>query len=219
MLTWEQVQNLVKKESTDFALRVSKAASGNPTEATFRDKLMPVIADFCTKAGIEFSPKGGYSLVSGGKPDSVFNRLVVEYKAPGKLSPSNSHTNNMNAIKQLRDYLDDIVKEQKRKDERLAGVILDGNYLIFVRKFGNRWYEDSPVATSAESITRFLRYLICLAYGVALTADNLVNDFGIDQPPAQNMITALEKTLMSNDDPLVAKLFEGRRYSLAFLAR
>ena len=104
MLTWEAVQNLINFESSDFAVRLSKAASGNPTEATFRDKLMPIIADFCKKAGIEFAPKGGYSLVSGGKPDTVFNRLVVEYKAPGKLDASNSHTNNKKAIKQLRDY-------------------------------------------------------------------------------------------------------------------
>lgn len=208
MLNWEAVQKLINSESNSFALGVSKAASGNPTEATFRDKLMPVIADFCKKAGVEFSPKGGYSLISGGKPDSVFNRLVVEYKSPGKLTSNNSHTNNKEAIKQLRNYLDDIVEEQKLKDGRLAGVILDGNYLIFVRKFGNRRYEDNPVAMSADSITRFLRYLIYLSYGVALTADNLVGDFGIDQLPAQNMITALEKTLTNNNDPLIAKLFE-----------
>ena len=208
MLTWEAVQNLIKSESSDFALRLSKAAGGNPTEATFRDKLMPIIADFCKKAGIEFAPKGGYSLVSGGKPDTVFNRLVVEYKAPGKLDASNSHTNNKSAIKQLLDYLDDIAKEEKQRVERLAGVILDGNYFIFVRKFGNRWYEDSPVATSADSVARFLRYFIYLAYGVALTADNLINDFGIDQLPARSMIAALEKVLTSGGSPLVPKLFE-----------
>jgi SAM-dependent methyltransferase len=208
MLTWEAVQNLIKSESSDFALRLSKAASGNPTEPTFRDKLMPVIADFCKKAGIEFAPKGGYSLVSGGKPDTVFNRLVVEYKAPGKLNTSNSHTNNKKAIKQLRDYLDDIAKEEKQRVERLAGVILDGNYFIFVKKFGNRWYEDIPVATSVDSVARFLRYLIYLAYGVALTADNLINDFGIDQLPARSMIAAFEKALTSGGSPLVPKLFE-----------
>ncbi len=173
VLTWEQVQNLINSESGDFAKRLNQAASGNPTEATFRDKLMPVISDFCKKAGIEFAPKGGYSLVSGGKPDTVFNRLVVEYKAPGKLHDSNSHPNNTNAVKQLRDYLDDITKEHKQQSERLAGVILDGEYLIFVRKFGDRWYEDSPTSTSADSVARFLRYLIYLTYGVALTADIL----------------------------------------------
>ena len=92
MLTWQVVQNLINSESSNFALGLSKAAAGNPTEATFRDKLIPVIADFCKKADIEFAPKGGYSLVGGGKPDTVFNRLVIEYKAPGKLNASNSHT-------------------------------------------------------------------------------------------------------------------------------
>lgn len=208
MLTWEAVLKLITSESSDFALRLSQATTGNPTEATFRDKLMPIIAEFCKKAGIEFAPKGGYSLVSGGKPDTVFNRLVIEYKAPGKLNASNSHTNNKGAIKQLRGYLDDIATEKKQGVERLAGVILDGNYFIFVRKFGNRWYEDSPVATSADSVARFLRYLICLVYGVALTADNLINDFGIDQLPARSMITALEKALTSGSAPLVQKLFE-----------
>jgi len=62
MLTREAVQNLIKSESSDFALRLSQAASRNPTEATFRDKLMPVIADLCKKAGIEFAPKAGYRI-------------------------------------------------------------------------------------------------------------------------------------------------------------
>lgn len=208
MLTWEAVQNLIKSESSDFTLRLSKATSGNPTEATFRDKLMPIIADFCKKAGIEFEPKGGYSLVSGGKPDTVFNRLVVEYKAPGKLGASNSHTNNKKAIKQLHNYLEDIAKKEKQRTERLAGVIVDGNYFIFLRKFGNRWYEDGPVATSVDSVARFLRYLVYLAYGVALTADNLISDFGIDQLPARSMIASLERALSSGSSPLVPKLFE-----------
>ena len=208
MLTWETVQSLIDAESSDFALKLSQAATGNPTEATFRDGLMPVIADFCKKAGIEFAPKGGYSLVSGGKPDTIFNRLVVEYKAPGKLDGSNSHINNKKAIKQLHGYLDDVAREGKQRVERLAGVILDGNYFIFMRRFGNRWYEDSPVATSAESVARFLRYLIHLAYGVALTADNLINDFGIDQLPARSVIAALEKALISGSSSFVQKLFE-----------
>jgi hypothetical protein len=208
MLTWEEVQSLINTESSDFASKLSKAAAGNPTEATFRDKLMPIIADFCKKASIEFAPKGGYSLVSGRKPDTVFNRLVIEYKAPGKLDARNSHANNQKAIKQLLAYLGDIAKEEKQHVERLAGVILDGKYFIFVRKFGNRWYEDNPVATSADSVARFLRYLIYLAYGVALTADNLINDFGIEQLPAGSMIAALDKALKSASSPLVPKLFE-----------
>jgi SAM-dependent methyltransferase len=208
MLTWEAVQNLIKSESGHFVAGLAQAASGNPTEATFRDKLMPVISDFCKKADIEFVPKGGYSLISGGKPDTVFNRLVIEYKAPGKLNSINSHTNNRKAIKQLRDYLEDIAKAEKHLADRLAGIILDGNYFIFVRKFGHRWYEDSPVASSADSAARFLRYLIYLAYGVALTADNLISDFDIDQLPAKSMIAAFEKALNDGSNPLVPKLFE-----------
>jgi len=101
MRTWEEVQSLLKTESKDFADNLSKAAAGNPTEATFRDKLMPVIDRFCKKAGIEFTPAGGYAMASGGKPDTVFNRLVIEYKAPGKLNASNVHPNNKAAIEQL----------------------------------------------------------------------------------------------------------------------
>jgi SAM-dependent methyltransferase len=208
MSSWEEIQSLIKAEATDFAAGLSKAAAGNPTEATFRDRLMSVIAKFCQKAGVDFTPAGGYAMASGGKPDTVFNRLVIEYKAPGKLNASNSHPNNQAAIKQLYVYLNDIAGEAKQKEERLAGVILDGNYFIFVRRFGGKGYEDSPVSVSADSVPRFLRYLIYLARGVALTADNLVNDFGIDQPPARSMIAALEKAVLSGSDPLVQKLFE-----------
>jgi hypothetical protein len=153
-------------------------------------------------------PAGGYAMASGGKPDTVFNRLVIEYKAPGKLNASNAHPNNKAAIKQLHTYLIDLAIVAKQKDEKLAGVILDGNYFIFVRRFGGKGYEDHPVTVSSDSAARFLRYLIYLTQGVALTADNLVRDFGIDQPPAKNMIAALEKAVQSGSDPLVQKLFE-----------
>ena len=208
MHTWEEVQTLLKTESKEFADNLSKAAAGNPTEATFRDKLMPVIDRFCKKAGVEFTPAGGYAMASGGKPDTVFNRLVIEYKAPGKLNASNVHPNNKAAIEQLHSYLSDLATEAKRKDEKLAGIILDGNYFIFVRRFGGKGYEDNPVAVSSDSVARFLRYLIYLAQGVALTADNLVKDFGIDQLPARKMIAALEKAVQGGSDPLVQKLFE-----------
>ena len=208
MPTWEEVENLVKSESEAFALKLSQAASGNPTEQTFRDRLVPLIADFCKKAGVAFAPKGGYTLISGGKPDTVFNRLVVEYKAPGTLRGSNTHPNNADAITQLRGYLDDIAKEEKHLAERLAGVILDGYYLIFVRKFGTRWHEDDPSPATADSIARFLRYLVSLSCGVALTADNLVKDFGIEQAPAHEMIAALESAIRTSSHPLVQKLFE-----------
>lgn len=208
MRTWEDAESLIRKECEGFAARLSEAAGGNPTEATFRDRLMPIIADFCGKAGVRFAPKGGYSLISGGRPDTVFNRLVIEYKAPGKLGDLNTHPNNQDAIAQLQGYFNDIVKAEKQLTDRLAGVVLDGNRLIFIRKFDTGWYVDSPAATSAESCARFLRYLIYLGYGRALTADNLVEDFGIDQAVAGSMIAALENTLVDVSNPLVQKLFE-----------
>lgn len=208
MLTWEEAETLIRQNCGSFASKLNEAASGNPTEGTFRDRLMPVIAEFCKEAGVDFAPKSEYSLISGGRPDTVFNRLLVEYKAPGKLGESNRSRSNDVAITQLKGYFDQIVNAEKQSADRLAGVVLDGNYLIFIRQFDTRWYVDNPVATSAESCARFLRYLIYLGYGRALTADNLVEDFGIDQSAAKSMIAALENALVNGSSPLVQKLFE-----------
>ena len=94
MRTWEEVQSLLKTEPKDFADNLSKAAAGNPTEATFRDKLNTCLLTESINNRHEFIPAGGYAMASGGKPDTVFNRLVIEYKALGKLNASNVHPNN-----------------------------------------------------------------------------------------------------------------------------
>jgi len=56
--------------------------------------------------------------------------------------------------------MEKIAKEEGHRADRMAGVVLDGNYLIFVRKSDASWREDPPVAVTPESVIRFLRLLL-----------------------------------------------------------
>jgi hypothetical protein len=61
----------------------------------------------------------------------------------------------------------------------MLGVCLDGTRMIFVKYREGRWQEEPPVAVSARSVEQFLLRLASLApRGKALTAENLLDDFG-----------------------------------------
>jgi hypothetical protein len=56
--------------------------------------------------------------------DSLYNRLILEYKKPGVLAASNSNQNNQVVIKQIKDYIlnVNVAMREKREAQRLAGV-------------------------------------------------------------------------------------------------
>jgi SAM-dependent methyltransferase len=152
-----------------------------------------------------------YTLASG-RADAIFNRLIVEYKQPGKLSDRLSHRATRKAVEQVKRYLTDLARQSRLEKARLAGIVTDGFYIIFVRYLGGSLQDERPVKVGLESLKRMLRWLAGLASGKPLTAENLNEDFSIEQPRTQNILRAmmegLSRSLRETPHGMVARLFE-----------
>ena len=227
-MDWQETERLIQEKAPELAWRFREATSDRPNEATFRSRVQPVIEEFCEAAGVDARAVHERTLAVG-RPDTVYNRLVVEYKAPGVLRPRRTDRQNREIIdRQLKPYMEALARQEHHRIDRLAGVVFDGCYYIFVRHTGHAWHEDDPLPVTPESTEQFLRYLVSLQSGVALIADNLVQDFGITTtyqpqrgvsktgvaPTIQSLVRALVQSLQANlssplpGDGLVVKLFE-----------
>jgi SAM-dependent methyltransferase len=177
-MEWQVTEALAKQEAPKLATRIREAGRDLPNEATFRSRVQPLIEEFCQQAGVTVYAQHERTLASG-RADTVFNRLVVEYKRPGVLRGEKHAKSNRVAVQRLKDYIEALAKAERQKLDRIAGVLFDGFRYIFVRRLGETWHEDEPTEVNAYSTERFLRMLVSLSSGVALTADNLIRDFGI----------------------------------------
>jgi SAM-dependent methyltransferase len=196
------------------ARELVQAAQRGGNEADFQREVARILESAGAAAGLTIIPKDEYS-VARGRVDSVYNRLIVEYKRPGFLRESNDNRINQGVINQVKEYILDVGKRERREAPRLAGVAIDGVHFIFVRRVGEGWTVDDPVKVNAASTERFLRLLFSLSVGAALVPENLVEDFGPKHRRTQTAVRAIYRGLMTSKSPLVGKLFEQWRVFFA----
>ncbi|MEM2591870.1 MAG: DNA methyltransferase, partial [Thermofilaceae archaeon] len=179
------------------------------SEADFRREMDKLLDEFCVEIGLTPQSRAEYTLATG-RADTVFNRLVIEYKRPGVLKKTPDAAT-QHAIEQVKGYMIGLAKKERHKVERLAGVVFDGCFLIFVRYINGRWTEEGPFEVNTHSLERFLTWLASLSSGIALTSENLNRDFSIEQLRTQNILRelfhAFNAALGSKVD-VVIKLFE-----------
>ena len=207
------IETEIKKRAPDLALQIEQAAASSHNEAEFRTKITRFIDDLADKLKLPMYPREEYTLVEG-RADAVYNRLVLEYKAPGVLRESNSYKSNKDIIEKVKDYIQGLVRRERHKPERLAGAILDGNYFIFLRTKEGVWHIDSPLKVDDYSTEYFLKLLTSLSKELALIPENLVRDFGENTPVSRKAVSSLYKALTETENPKVRKLFE--QWSLQF---
>ena len=199
----------IRKWSEKINNRVRELLGRSLTEADFRWVLDPLLDEFCAKTGLTPLTHAEYTLATG-RADAVFNRLVIEYERPGVLKKTPDGATR-HAIQQVKNYISGLAKKQRRQMDRLAGVVFDGYFLIFVRYINGQWLEEPPVEVNPHSLERLLTWLTSLSSGVALTSENLSRDFSIEQLRTQNILRALFQGLnqtLEQADGLVSKLFE-----------
>ncbi|MEW6264254.1 MAG: N-6 DNA methylase [Thermodesulfobacteriota bacterium] len=201
------MEKTAREQAAEVAARLTNAAATAVTEADYRREAARIFEEAGTAAGLTIIPRDEFS-VARGRVDSVYNRLILEYKRPGKLRKSNNSNPNQEAIQQVKDYILDVAERERREAHRLAGVATDGRFYIFVRKVGEGWSVDDPLEINQASTERLLRLLYSLSTGAALVPENLVEDFGPKNYRAGSAVRALYRALAGNNHPLVDKLFE-----------
>jgi SAM-dependent methyltransferase len=197
----------------DWAIRLQgklrEILPSRPNEAEFRKPIERLLEEFCHSVGVSPLTHTEYTLATG-RADAVFNRMVIEYERPGTLKlPPDKATRD--SVEQVRRYLDGIARRERHAPYRLAGVVFDGYYLIFVRRIEERWAKEGPIRVNENSLERFLTWLSSLSSGLALTAENLNRDFSIEQLRTQTILRAMYDALqdsLRDRESLAASLFE-----------
>lgn len=205
----DSAEELVKKHAPGVAAQIRRAAEealGN--EAQFRGNLARgrVFEDFAEHLDLHLQPREEYTLING-RADAVYNRFVIEYEPPGSLTQQDSQKNR-HAIDQIKQYIEDLAKVEGHKLDRLAGVATDGCYFIFGRFRTGLWHVDEPIPVTSSSTERFLASLYLLSTEKALTADNLVRDFGENSNVARIAVSTLYKALAESQNPKVKVIYE-----------
>jgi len=192
------------------AAREASATTHRP-EAKLRELVAP-LWDECLRAkriNLNFQPREERQLANG-RADTVFNRLVLEYKKPGTIQSNNDE--NRKLISQIEGYIQDLAKEERWKEERLLGVAFDGGYFLYVQKKHGRWLPEEPEALSEKALEKFFLYLEKLTGKAALVPENLIKDFAIGGEArnyiAANAVKAFYFSLTQNVDAKVKVFFE-----------
>lgn len=199
------------REAKRLATAFSRAADQHPgDEASFLAKAETALEAAVQKLGSPPLDKRREMILVTGRADTVFNRLVVEWEAPGQMSGRRKHHANRHAIGQVRRYIDGLIEKDRREPDRLAGVACDGRFMIFARYRAGRWIVDDPVAVDDRSAERLLTSILAARTGRALTAENLLKDFSknlLSKQLSRALLDQLNAELGHSPDGFTAQLY------------
>jgi SAM-dependent methyltransferase len=206
------IDEVVHKYSEDISKKIIAAAKISLNEAEFRTKVTKILEDFADipevkeLIDLQLNLHEERTLIKG-RADVVYNRFIVEYKSPGKLKDKNRLGNNNTFIQQTKQYIEGLHKAERHRIDRIAGVVLDGNYYIFVRWKEERWSVDEPLPVAPSSTEQFLRYLSSLSTEIALTPEYLIRDFGENTVVSRLCVNTFYDVLVNTTNPKVQTLF------------
>ncbi len=208
----EALRERIGRDAPEITRRIRDAATENPgNEARFRSLFAQIIEPWANALDIPLLAREERTLATG-RADATYNRLVIEYEAPGRLRDNCEHGATAHAIQQAKDYVEGVARAERQQIHRLIGVVIDGCFFIYVRKVDGHWTEPEVEPVNEQSVARFLRLLVSLTSGKALLPENLLQDFGSNtiyaQRIASSLYQGLSRTLDDGQVDLVDKLFE-----------
>jgi SAM-dependent methyltransferase len=201
------LEAFVRQRAPEIARDIAEAARRSHNEADLVAAVERVIERFANNFDVGLHHERERTLING-RADAVYNRFVIEYEPPGSLRRNNDYRHNRHAIGQVKQYIDELERLDRHRKERLAGVVLDGAFYIFVRYRDGHWRIDDPLPVNIQSTETFLRYLLSLATELALTPANLVRDFGENSNVARHVMPSLYTALRTTESPKVHILFQ-----------
>jgi SAM-dependent methyltransferase len=205
------LSSIIETAAAAFAEALSAAAKSAHTEADIRSAADRELLKVEQAAGIRLEARHEFTVASG-RVDSVYDRVIVEYKNPASASDrigatlQDAGTNKL--LEQIKSRFADLNAEHGQPVESLFGVGLDGNRILFVRHRDGTWVAEAPVPLTAASAARLLWALFNLgAGGRPFSANYLAQDFGGSSPAAGGMVRALYASLKDSEDPKAQTLF------------
>lgn len=198
------LDELIAKRAEEFADQVKAAAAIADKEEEIRIEVEKQLAFIQRDAGFKLEAKHEFTVASG-RVDSVYNRVIIEYKNPSspaaRIGPGPSSPGAKKVVEQIKSRFYDL--RSKETLNTLFGVGCDGKHFIFIRFYNDKWYVEDPVEVNKASAERFLTALFNFGRGAKrFEADFLASDFGaLEGSIASSGIGALYQAICATDNP------------------
>src|SRR5438477_13026072 len=148
MATAQSLDELIARKAVEFADQVKRAAAHADKEEEIRIAVERQLGFIEKEAGVELEGKHEFT-VARGRVDSVYSRVLIEYKNPSdagaRIGPKADSTGSKKVVGQIKTRFHGMRDEHGHPLNSLFGVGLDGNYFIFVRYRDNNWQVLEPV--------------------------------------------------------------------------
>ncbi len=209
----QSLDDLIAKKAIEYADQIKAAAAMADKEEEIRIESEKQLAFIQKEAGIKLEGKHEFTVASG-RIDSVYSRVIIEYKNPKSpgdhIGPKGDSPGSKKVIEQIKKRFYDMRHEHGQPLNSLFGVGLDGNYFIFVRFRDEKWQVQEPVEVNSYSAERFLWALFNLGTkGKAFSPEYLAGDFGSEggNTVAISGIHALYDAIVTTDNPKAQTFF------------
>lgn len=197
---WEPLMNteeLIRQHAQAMSVRMNEIAHEAGSEEDVRQGVNRLIDDFIDAATLEIRVRNEYGL-AGGRVDSRYGGVIVEYKDPhgaGRITESLNAPGTKAVVKQITNRFGDLHREEKVELNRIFGVGCDGDTMVFVRKRG-REFEVTAHAVTPHVVERLLWALASVgAQGLSYTPEALAKAFGSDSTLAQMGVRELYQVI------------------------
>jgi len=206
-----RIDALIGSRAALYADRLSSAAVSATKEEEIRIASERELESIAQALGIKLEGKHEFTVASG-FVDSVYDRVLIEYKNPSspssKLGPKLDSPGTKKVVEQIQSRFYDMRAQHNQPLNSLFGVGLDGRYFVFVRFRGDKWHIQEPVPVTPHSAERFLWALFNLGTrGKPFTPDELALDFGANAALARSAVKNLYETLLNIEHPKALILF------------
>lgn len=209
----ESLDELVSRKAAEFADQIKAAASMADKEEEIRIEAERQLAFIEREAGVKLEGKHEFTVASG-RVDSVYDRVIIEYKNPSspgaRIGPRADSPGSKKVIAQIKNRFYDMRSQHGQPLNTLFGVGLDGNHFIFVRFRNEKWEIQDPVEVNRHSAERFLWALFNLGTkGKPFSPEYLAGDFGsaAESSVATKGIRALYDAIVATENPKAQTFF------------
>src|SRR5215212_2926889 len=207
----ESLDELIAQRAAEFADQIRAAAVMADKEEEIRIEVEKQLAFIQKDAGVKLEGRHEFT-VAQGRADSVYQRVIIEYKNPknpgAHIGPKGDSAGTKKVVEQLKNRFYDMQSELGHPLNSMFGVGLDGKYFVFIRYRDNKWQVQEPVEVNKYSAERFLWALYNLGQkGKPFSSEYLAGDFGSDSPLAQDGVRTLYEAISTTDHPKAQVFF------------
>jgi hypothetical protein len=199
----EEIKRAALSSTTEEDLRVN-------VEYVIKNKIIERIKEL-EKIEIPYAPwkpptaRYEVTLVSGVRADALYGHLIIEYEKPKTFESKSGFEH---AIEQVKEYIVAHTNGNELRFPKYFGIVLDGCEIGFVRyrEAIKDFEKKGPFEVNRNTVAKLVEAIIGLRRK-ALSAEELLKDFGPESQVAKDVISCLYDKLLGTT-PRTQTLFE-----------